>query len=491
VAPAYSLAATLGFIAADEGVGAGAPAVLLASFIPMLLVSIGYRFMNRADPDAGTSFAWTTRAFGPATGWMNGWAIFLADVLVMASLGAVASIYTYKLFNWHWAENHKFMILVGCVLWILLMTWICHRGIELSARVQSFLLSYEFVMLVVFAIVALVTVYANSPSHSIEPRASWFNPFEMKFHDLIVAMLLGIFIYWGWDSGVSVNEESEDSAEGPGRAAVVSTLLLLAIYLLVSTGAQAFHGPGFIANEENAEDVLNALGKGVLGSVGVKFLIVAVLTSAAASTQTTILPTARTTLSMAAWKAVPSAIGTVHKRFLTPTVSTWGFGLVSIAVAVPLILISSTVLELAVVALGFPVCFYYGTTGLACAWYYRDEIFRSVRKFLLVGLGPVLGGLMFYGIGGYAVYYYAKVGNAEGEEALGITLPIWFGIGGMVVGFLLMIACQFFYRGFFARNNETAPRGLLDIPVEHAPPHLMGGEHATHGVHVLAPEAGD
>ena len=59
-------------------------------------------------------------------------------------------------------------------------------------------------------------------------------------------MLLGVFIYWGWDSGVAVNEESEDPAEGPGKAAVISTLLLVVIYLIVSTGAQSFHGPGFL-----------------------------------------------------------------------------------------------------------------------------------------------------------------------------------------------------------------------------------------------------
>ena len=83
-APAYSLAVTLGFIAADEGIGTHAPGVLIASFVPMLLVALGYRYLNRADPDAGTTFAWTTRAFGPGTGWLNGWAIVLADVLVMA-----------------------------------------------------------------------------------------------------------------------------------------------------------------------------------------------------------------------------------------------------------------------------------------------------------------------------------------------------------------------------------------------------------------------
>jgi amino acid transporter len=489
-APAYSIAATLGFIVLDPGVATHAPGVLLAAFIPMLLVAVGYRYLNKADPDAGTTFAWTTRAFGPGMGWLNGWAIFLADILVMASLGYIAATYTFKLFEWHWAETHKGAALVGCILWILLMTWICFRGIELSARLQQVLLSFEIVMLAIFSVVALVDVYSGTAaSGAIEPHASWFNPFAMPFHDLVVALLLGIFIYWGWDSGVAVNEESQDANEGPGRAAVVSTVLLVVIYLLVSASAQSYHGTAFISNEENSKDILNALGKGVLGSVGVKFLIVAVLTSAAASTQTTILPTARTTLSMAKWGAIPSVIGRVHRRFLTPTVSTWGFGLLSIAVAVPLILISHTVLELAVVALGIPVCFYYGSTGFASAWYYRKELFTSARKFVLVGLLPVIGGLIFYGIGIYAIKYYGHKVHAEGKEYAGLTLPLWFGGIGMVLGVVLMVISRFYFRPFFSRKTETAPAGLLDAPVERAPAHLLGPDHVTHGVHLLTPEA--
>src|SRR5947208_13036678 len=98
-APAYSLAPTLGFIVAVTGVGVHAPAVLLVSFVPMLLIAVAYRFLNRADPDAGTTFAWTTRALGPGMGWWNGWTIVLADVIVMASLADIAAIYTFKLFG--------------------------------------------------------------------------------------------------------------------------------------------------------------------------------------------------------------------------------------------------------------------------------------------------------------------------------------------------------------------------------------------------------
>src|SRR4030095_1965752 len=64
-APGYSLAASLGFIVAVEGVGLQAPAVLWVAFIPMLCIANAYYFMNRADPDCGTTFAWVTRALGP------------------------------------------------------------------------------------------------------------------------------------------------------------------------------------------------------------------------------------------------------------------------------------------------------------------------------------------------------------------------------------------------------------------------------------------
>jgi amino acid transporter len=182
-------------------------------------------------------------------------------------------------------------------------------------------------------------------------------------------------------------------------------------------------------------------------------------------------------------------IGRIHPRFLTPTVSTWGFGLLSVALAVPLILISETVLELAVVALGIPVCFYYGSTGFASAWYYRRELLGSARKFLLVGLLPVIGGVIMYGIGIYAIKYYGHKANAEGKQYAGLTLPIWFGAIGMVLGVVLMVVSRIFFRPFFSRRTEVAPAGLLDRTVEHAPTHLMGPEHVTHGVHLLTPEA--
>lgn len=472
-APAYSLAATLGFIVAVKGVGVHAPAVLLVAFIPMLLVAAAYKYFNRADPDAGTTFAWVTRTLGPRTGWLNGWAIFLADVVVMASLSDIAAVYTFKLFGFTELGESKFAIIVAAVLWIAIMTWICYRGIELSARIQQFLLGAEVLILAIFSIVAFVKVYgSHPPTDSIKPSLSWFNPFAMNFSDLVVALLLAVFIYWGWDSGVAVNEESEDPANGPGKAAVISTILLVFIYLLVSTAAQSFHGIPFLTNEANQEDVLNALGSGVLGGTLNKLLVIAVLTSASASTQTTILPTARTTLSMAHWKAVTSLLARVHKRYLTPTVSTLGFGFLAIVVTIVLLLLSSSILEDSLVSIGFPICFYYGFTGIACGIYYRHELTKSARNLLLLGVAPFIGGLMLFGIGIKAAFYYGHAENVSSSPILGITLPLWMGVGGMILGAIIMIVSGPFFRQFFSRKTETAPPGVLEHPPAVVPPQV-------------------
>jgi amino acid transporter len=475
-APAYSLAATLGFIVAVAGVGVHAPAVLLVSFIPMLFVAGAYRYFNKADPDPGTTFAWVRRAMGPHLGWLNGWAIVVADVIVMAALAQIAAKYTFLLVGWDSAANSNGAQIAMAVAWIALMTWICWRGIELSARTQVILLSAEVSILALFAVVALVKVYANDPVNSMAPELSWFNPFDLGWTALVDGVLLGVFIYWGWDSGVAVNEESEDSREGPGRAAVVSTILLLLIYLVVSAAAQAYGGTRLLS--DNSDDVLSVLGGQVFSSPWDKLLILAVLTSAAASTQTTILPTARTTLSMARKRAIPAAFARVHARYLTPSFSTIWMGVVSVTWTILVMAFNpaQNVLGDSISALGFAIAFYYGFTGLACFIYFRRELTRSVRNFVFAGLVPLLGFAMLAYIFVKAASDYSQEGFNYSPPFLGIEVPIVIGIGGLLLGVVAMLFAMVPYRDFFKRKPyvETAPPGLLEAPVERAPLHLHG-----------------
>jgi amino acid transporter len=416
VAPAYSLAATLGLVVA--AVALQSPAVAVLAFVPMLLTSIGYSELNKADPDCGTTFTWATRAFGPRSGWAGGWGIVAADVLVMASLAQVAGQYVFFLFagpNSAIGANPAsgWVLLVG-VLWIVAMTYICYRGIEVSANFQKALLSIELVMLFVLSIVALTKVYSGHPG-SIHPSISWFNPFAIgNFSSFTSGIVLMVFIYWGWDTAVAVNEETKDKNKTPGRAAIISTFILLVTYALVITSVQAFAGVGTkgngLGNPANFGDVLSVQGNAIFGGSGVgpfflRLLFLMILSSAAASTQTTILPTARTTLSMAVYKALPSAFAKIHPRYLTPTVSTVVMGGISIVLYAAMNYMSGgVVIADAVTGIGLWIAFYYGLTGFACAWYYRRNLTSSARNLWMQGILPLTGGIILFVLGGWSLW---------------------------------------------------------------------------------------
>jgi len=462
-APAYSLAASLGFIVASGGAllaGVKAPAIMLLAFIPMYFIAVAYQELNTAEPDCSTTFTWATRAFGPITGWLGGWGIIAADVIVMANLAQVAGAYSFtfagevgSLLGQDWsgfaglADSTTWATVAG-LIWIAVMTYICYRGIEVSARVQYVLLGIEVVVLVIFAVVALFKVYGgNAESYSLTPSLSWLWPGGLSFSEVIApALLTAFFIYWGWDTAVTCNEESDDPGKTPGRAAVISTLLLLGTYALVSIAAVAFAGVGTegigLGNAQNASDVFNAIGPALfgdsgLGKVGLILLAASILTSASASTQTTILPTARTALSMGVFKALPERFARVHPHYLTPTWATLGMGVVSATFYLLFTLVSVNLLTALIGSIGLMIVFYYGLTGFVCAWFYRRNLRSSTRNLVMQGVVPLLGGLIMLATFGYGLEQFLLpdwITDANGEN---ITV---FGLGAVgVVGILALV----------------------------------------------------
>lgn len=459
-----------------------APAIILLAFIPMWMIAVAYQELNKAEPDCGTTFTWASRAFGPLVGWMGGWGIIAADVIVMANLAQIAGSYSFTFvggLGWTSAAalaDSTVASTIAGVIWIAVMTYICYRGIEVSARLQYGLLGIELVVLVAFATVALFKVYTNTAEpYSIKPSLDWFWPAGLDFSTVIApALLTALFIYWGWDTAVACNEESDDPGRTPGRAAVISTFLLLATYALVAVSTIAFAGVGTegvgLGNQENADDVFAAVGSdlfgdSVLGQIGLLLLAASILTSASASTQTTILPTARTTLSMGVYKALPASFAKIHRRYLTPTTSTIAMGAVSILFYLLFTLVSPNLLTALIGSVGLMIAFYYGLTGFACAWFYRKDLTKSLRNLVMRGLVPLAGALILTAVFVYGLIQYAKpdwLTDDAGDNVtiLGYGAVAVVGVGALALGVVMMviwwIASPDFFHGLTLSRRSSA-----------------------------------
>lgn len=462
-APAYSLASTLGPLSSETGMLT--PLVLVVSALPMLLIAVAFRELNRVEPDCGTSFAWVARAFGPRLGWLAGWGVIVPCVLVMANLAQVAAIYTFSTFGADGLATSRLAQAGLGVAYLALLTWLCYRGIQTTARMQAGLLIIEVGLLLVLAAVALWRV-ANGDLPGGAPgfSADLLDLGSLTTGTLTAGFMLAVFLYWGWDSAVAVNEETVEPSRNPGRAALLSLGLVIVGYAVVALAAFTFAGPQRLTDA--GDDVFSALGPALLGGVGGVLLSIAVLTSAVASAQTTILPTARALLAMGTYRALPDAFGKIHPKYKTPSTATIGMGLASVTVYLVTIGISENVLADSVTATALTITFYYALTALACPWYFRQAM-TTARDKLMRGVLPFLGGLVM-AVTLVRTCYDLATGEAQSGSPLGIGAPLWIAAGSILIGVVLMVIQQrrqpVFFTGKLAGPGDEVADGLARLP---------------------------
>ncbi len=467
-APVYSLVATLGFVI--TAVGFQAPIALILAFIPMFFIAFAYRELNRAVPDCGTTFTWATKAFGPWVGWMGGWGVAVAGIIVLANLAQIAGLYFWylvgPLIGQPQLADEKWLVLLTGVIFTIAMVYVSYRGVEIGERLQNVLLGVQYLALALFVILAAVSVANGSNPESVPVDASWFNPFAFSsFDGFTEAILLSLFIYWGWDTCLALNEETKDPKRIPGRAALISTLVLVVTYVAVSVAAVSYAGLGALDGQDDVFLVV----KDALFGPWAWLLVLAVMISAISSTQTTILPTARGTLSMAIYRALPSRFGVVHPRFHTPGFSTLVMGTVAVVFYVGMSLISENFLADSIYSLGLAIAFYYGLTGYACVWYFRKQAFKSAFNFVYQFLFPLLGALILT-----AAFVKSAIDMLDPDYGYTVLLGVGgvfvIGIGSLLVGVVLMVV-WFFFKGskpFFRGETLNLQTEVL-VPEDSVP----------------------
>ena len=456
IAPAYTLTAALGPTVSEVGVHL--PAIFLVGFIPMLLVALGYRELNNAMPDAGTSFTWATRAFGPWLGWMGGWGLIAATIIVLSNLAAVAVDFFYLMLAQIFSNpaladltRNLPLNIATTLVFIAGACWISFRGMETTKTFQYVLVGFQLLVLGWFSIAAFAHVAGGTAFDATAIQADWFNPFAVEsFSQFAAGVSLSIFIFWGWDVTLTMNEETKNPKKTPGRAATVTIVVIVLIYMTVSLATLSFAGIGTTGlgagNPENQGSIFAVLAGPVMGPFAI-LMSLAILSSSAASLQSTFVSPARTLLSMGHYRALPKSFGKI-----SPTHKSPGYATVAAAIAAAgFYIITRTLSENAlwdtITALGMMICFYYGITALACVWYFRAEAFHGVKNFLFKFLAPLVGGVILLVMFFKTAYDSMDPSYGSGSNIGGLGLVFILGAGVIALGAVLM---YFMYR----RNPE-------------------------------------
>ncbi len=440
VAPAYTIAATIFLLVAT--VGLGSPAIILISFLPVLCIAFAYYFMNRRDPDCGASYAWLARTLNPYIGWFNGWVQTAASILFCVAAPALAGANTLALlesFGWINGKTAGSTVLTALVglAWLVLVSAMVIYGIRLTANFQWVMVLLEYLVVLAFSITGLVRALAFHPAGSRAFSLAWFSPNSVGgFTGLASGVALGVFFFWGWDTAANLNEETEDADTSPGIAGILSMFILLVIFLINAASVQSLLPVHTIVGQGG--NLLFYFAQRLAPAPFNYLMLVAILSSTVATTQTTLLPASRVTYSMARDGVFPKLFGKISPRFHTPAQGTLVLAVIA-GVGLLITTLSPTVSKTfgdLISNIGVLVAFYYGITGLACAWAYRHILFRSATNLILAGVLPLLGGIFLFWVA-YQVIVQAGVGP---------SMPI---IVTFVLGVPLVIMARLFSKSDF------------------------------------------
>ena len=110
--------------------------------------------------------------------------------------------------------ENSFVNVATCLVFLAVATFVAYRGITTTERIQVVLVLFQLVVLVVFAVAAFARAGASPTGLAFD--LEWFSPVGLTLSAFIAGLSGSIFAFWGWDTSLTVNEETSDSDSTPG-----------------------------------------------------------------------------------------------------------------------------------------------------------------------------------------------------------------------------------------------------------------------------------
>ena len=418
-APAFSISVAMATLVA--AVGTLAPASILYCGIIMFGISLAFIHLNKIMVNAGASYAWVSKIFGRYLGFFTGWTVLVASAVFMVSGSIPAATATLLLVAPHLVNNPVWVNLLA-TFWLTLIAAVAIKGIKPSAYLQIIMTGFEVFILLVIICCGFYKM-TQLPAHAFS--FAWLSFTEFTPSLFATGSLTAIFLYWGWDVTLNLNEETTNTKLAPGWGAFWSVLLIILLFVCFSIATL------LVLND----DEIQRSGTNVIFAVADKLFprpwgylaLICVILSSAGTLQTTILQFTRTLFAQGRDGVMHKRYAKLHKSWNTPWAATlfiWFLGVMFLFLSSDFPTVN-TIIKDSVRCIGFQVAFYYSLTGFACAWYYRS-MWNNVFELIGYIIWPVLSSLFLIFIAAFSVPTFDLVTNIVG-------------LGGILLGFIPLI----------------------------------------------------
>lgn len=259
-----------------------------------------------AFPSAGGIYVYLRQAYGPAAGFLYGWAAFVAmESGSAATLASALSIYLAQFITLSPA-GHR----IVSVICVMLFTAVNCVGLRAGKFVQN-----VFTVSKVLGLAAVILILLTHARPAVLVQNFWPAGLHAAPSAFATALIAALWAYQGWHSVCYVASEFRNPKKDLPRSLLAGTLVVAAVYILANVGYYAVLSPGEV--RESSRVAATALTQAV-GPAAASVLSVLILISIVGAANGTTLTAARAYYAMAEDGLFFKSVARVHPRFRTP-----------------------------------------------------------------------------------------------------------------------------------------------------------------------------
>ncbi len=335
--------------------------------IVAMFAGLSYSELAVLFPKAAAEYVFVKNAFKSGfVGFLVGWLTVITSMIVGATVALG--------FGGYFAQFLDIPIIISAILLLAALSLVNFIGIRHSAWMNT-----------VFAFVTIaglgIIVFLGFTFESVEPVDYFDMPNGIT--GLMFAFVLIFFAFIGFEDMANVAEEVKRPKKTLPRAIILSVLITVTIYILVSLSSVRILNWEELS--QSAAPLADVAAKG-LGLEGGIILSVIALFATASTVLITLVAGARILYGMAKDGSLPSLFGRIHSKTGTPWIAAIGIFITSVAFA----LIGDIVIVANIVVFAIVITFAMVNLSVILLRYVRPDVERPFKVPLNVGKFPIL-----------------------------------------------------------------------------------------------------
>lgn len=389
---------------ASEVTDSRVPLAYIFTALVLSLTGYCYAQMVKAFPISGSAYSYVHRAVNSKVGFLVGWALLTSYALLPMVNYLVAAIFLYSIVP---QIPYAFWI----ILLIVLNTLINIKGTRMASWVNSLLLIYSFLVVIIFSILSVRYVLASNEASALFTLTPLVGSgFEMSV--IMAGASLLCFSYLGFDSITTLAEEVVEPKKTIPRA--IYTIIGIGTFMFVVVSYLGTLVQPNYQNFTNLDSAAVELVGMVGGNLFTSLFLAGTLIGCFASGLASQASASRVLYAMGRDNMLPKVFGTLSPKYQTPV-----FNLLLIAGISLLSLVMTLSLATSFINFGALVAFLFVNISVIFHYYIRENnrsLFGTIKYLIIPSLGAV-----------FIIYFLLKLESTSVIfGAVWVTLGIFY-----------------------------------------------------------------